>query len=163
MSSIGSNRGDEPPARSRSLLLEEKFPPRTEHKGRPSLPCEHCFVDIVQHKFESPPTLTLICVGPFGSGVCGRERRDGDGLMLLCVLVIKTGLTSYVLLKIHDCLWHVGSASGWPSSARCGGQDLARTVQSCKTAQGCTDTRCAGLQHCVTLQDSLSIICLIGS
>ena len=67
-----------------------------------------------------------------------------DGLMLLCVLVIKTGLTSYVLLKIHDCLWHVGSTSGWPSSARCGGQDLARTVQSYKIAQGYKD---AQIQH----------------
>ena len=75
----------------------------------------------------------------------------------------KNWFDQYVLLKIHDCLWHVRSTSGWPRSARCGGQDLARTVQSCKTAQGCTDTRCAGLQHCVTLQDSLSIICLIGS
>ena len=75
----------------------------------------------------------------------------------------KNWFDQYVLLKIHDCLWHVRSTSGWPRSERCGGQDLARTVQSCKTAQGCTDTRCAGLQHCVTLQDSLSIICLIGS
>ena len=53
----------------------------------------------------------------------------------------KNWFDQYMSLEIHDCLWHVRSTSGWPRSARCGGQDLARTVQSYRTAQGCTDSR----------------------
>ena len=42
----------------------------------------------------------------------------------------KNWFDQYVLLKIHDCLWHVRSTSGWPRSARCGGQDCAE-LQNC--------------------------------
>ena len=77
MSSIGSNRGDEPSARSRSLLLEEKFPPRTEHKGRPSRVSIALLT--LSNTNLKPTHPHLVCVGPCGDGVYGGGRRDGDG------------------------------------------------------------------------------------
>ena len=97
MSPIGSNRGDEPSARSRSLLLEEKFPPRTEHKGRP-FRVSIALLTLSNTNLK-PTHPHLVCVGPCGDGVYGGGRRDGDGLMLLCVLVIKTGLTKLCVAK----------------------------------------------------------------
>ena len=75
-------------------------------------------------------------------------RKEGWGWVDAFVCVsYKNWFDQYVLLKIHDCLWHVRSTSGWPRSARCGGQDLARTVQSCKTAQGYKDAQIQDVQE----------------
>jgi len=97
VSPIGSNRGDEPSARSRSLLLEEKFPPCTEYKGRSSRVSIALLT--LSNTNLKPTHPHLVCVGPCGDGVYGGGRRDGDGLMLLCVLVIKTGLTKLCVAK----------------------------------------------------------------